>query len=128
MANLVTYAKQKWEDAKTAITAARLNNMEDGIGNCAAQINALGDSVSRTTSLWWGSKLIIDMSEKANQAAVCVLSEQEQPPVTFVLWCNSAKSLTKSKIPNTITLENIDGVVTITASKNCFIKASVIKC
>lgn len=48
MANLVTYAKQKWEDAKTAITAARLNNMEDGIGNCAAQINALGDSVSRT--------------------------------------------------------------------------------
>lgn len=49
MANLVTYAKQKWEDAKTAITAARLNNMEDGIGNCAAQINALGDSASRLT-------------------------------------------------------------------------------
>lgn len=47
MANLVTYAKQKWEDAKTAITAARLNNMEDGINNCATQINALGDSVSR---------------------------------------------------------------------------------
>ena len=47
MANLVSYAKQKWEDAKTAITAARLNNMEDGISNCAAQINALGDSVSR---------------------------------------------------------------------------------
>ena len=47
MANLVTYAKQKWEDAKTAITAARLNNMENGISNCAAQINALGDSVSR---------------------------------------------------------------------------------
>lgn len=45
MANLVSYAKQKWEDAKTAITAARLNNMEDGISNCAAQINALGDSV-----------------------------------------------------------------------------------
>ena len=47
MANLVTYAKQKWEDAKTAITAARLNNMEDGINNCATQINALEDSVSR---------------------------------------------------------------------------------
>lgn len=46
MANLVSYAKQKWEDAKTAITAARLNNMEDGISNCATQINALGDSVS----------------------------------------------------------------------------------
>ena len=47
MANLVSYAKQKWEDAKTAITAARLNNMEDGISNCATQINALGDSVSQ---------------------------------------------------------------------------------
>ena len=47
MANLVTYAKQKWEDAKTAITAARLNNMEQGINDCATQINALGDSVSR---------------------------------------------------------------------------------
>ena len=51
MANLVTYAKQKWEDAKTAITAARLNNMEDGINNCATQINALGDSVSRKATM-----------------------------------------------------------------------------
>ena len=68
------------------------------------------------------------MSAKANQAAVCVLSEQDQLPVVFVLWCNSSKSLTKSKIPAIITLENADGVVTITASKNCFIKASVIKC
>lgn len=47
MANLVTYAKQVWQDAKTAITAARLNNMEKGISDCAAQINKLGDSVSR---------------------------------------------------------------------------------
>ena len=46
MANLVTYAKQVWQDAKTAITAARLNNMENGISNCATQINKLGDSVS----------------------------------------------------------------------------------
>ena len=46
MANLVTYAKQVWQDAKTAITAARLNNMEQGISNCASQINKLGDSVS----------------------------------------------------------------------------------
>ena len=49
MANLVTYAKQKWEDAKTAITAARLNNMEQGINDCATQINALGDSVCQRT-------------------------------------------------------------------------------
>lgn len=51
MANLVTYAKQKWEDAKTAITAARLNHMEDGINDCATQINALGDSVSRVKTI-----------------------------------------------------------------------------
>lgn len=47
MANLVTYAKQVWQDAKTAITAARLNNMEKGISDCANQINKLGNSVSR---------------------------------------------------------------------------------
>ena len=47
MANLVTYVKQAWQDAKTAITAARLNHMEDGINDCATQINKLGDSVSR---------------------------------------------------------------------------------
>lgn len=47
MANLVTYAKQVWQDAKTAITAARLNNMEKGISDCATQINKLGDSVSQ---------------------------------------------------------------------------------
>ena len=49
MANLVTYAKQVWQDAKTAITAARLNNMEKGISDCATQINKLGDSVSLLT-------------------------------------------------------------------------------
>ena len=50
MANLVTYAKQVWQDAKTAITAARLNNMENGINDCANQINKLGDSVSQRLS------------------------------------------------------------------------------
>lgn len=52
MANLVTYAKQVWQDAKTAITAARLNNMEKGISDCANQINKLGDSVSQVSSFW----------------------------------------------------------------------------
>ncbi len=51
MANLVTYAKQVWQDAKTAITAARLNNMEKGISDCANQINKLGDSVSQKVPL-----------------------------------------------------------------------------
>ena len=54
MANLVTYAKQVWQDAKTAITAARLNHMEDGINDCATQINALGDSVSQRALTYAG--------------------------------------------------------------------------
>ena len=47
MANLVEYVKTVWENGKTALNAARMNNMENGISNCAAQINKLGDSVSR---------------------------------------------------------------------------------
>ena len=46
MANLVEYVKTVWENGKTALNAARMNNMEQGISNCATQINKLGDSVS----------------------------------------------------------------------------------
>lgn len=60
MASLVTYAKQAWQDAKTAITAARLNHMEDGINDCATQINKLGDSVSRSTSITFKSSEIFE--------------------------------------------------------------------
>ena len=51
MANLVDYVKTVWENGKTALNAARMNNMEQGISNCATQINKLGDSVSRTTRM-----------------------------------------------------------------------------
>ena len=47
MANLVDYVKTVWENGKTALNAARMNNMEQGISNCASQINKLGNSVSR---------------------------------------------------------------------------------
>lgn len=49
MANLVTFAKKLWKDkagGNTPITAAELNRMEDGINDCATQINKLGNSVS----------------------------------------------------------------------------------
>lgn len=52
MANLVEYVKTVWENGKTALNAARMNNMEQGISNCASQINKLGDSVSRVPSFW----------------------------------------------------------------------------
>ena len=48
MANLVEYVKTVWENGKTALNAARMNNMEQGISNCASQINKLGDSVSQS--------------------------------------------------------------------------------
>lgn len=54
MANLVTFAKKLWKDATsggTPITAAELNRMEGGISNCATQINKLGDSVSKSTTI-----------------------------------------------------------------------------
>lgn len=46
MANLVEYVKTVWENGKTALDAARMNNMEKGISDCATKINKLGDSVS----------------------------------------------------------------------------------
>lgn len=52
MANLVDYVKTVWENGKTALNAARMNNMEQGISNCASQINRLGDSVSRVSSFY----------------------------------------------------------------------------
>ena len=52
MANLVDYVKTVWENGKTALNAARMNNMEQGISNCATQINKLGDSVSRVPSFY----------------------------------------------------------------------------
>lgn len=54
MANLVTFAKKLWKDkvgGNTPITAAELNRMEDGINDCATQINKLGDSVSRKVGM-----------------------------------------------------------------------------
>ena len=51
MANLVEYVKTVWENGKTALNAARMNNMEKGISDCATKINKLGDSVSQSTTI-----------------------------------------------------------------------------
>lgn len=54
MANLVTFAKKLWKDkvgGNTPITAAELNRIESGVNDCANQINKLGDSVSRCTTI-----------------------------------------------------------------------------
>lgn len=51
MANLVEYVKTVWENGKTALDAARMNNMEKGISDCATKINKLGDSVYRVYAM-----------------------------------------------------------------------------
>lgn len=86
MANLVTYAKQVWQDAKTAITAARLNNMEKGISDCANQINKLGDSVYRISFTESGTKLKISYTENGGlQFGV--------PGTPFYVWFDKNRGL-----------------------------------
>ena len=57
MANLVEYVKTVWENGKTALNAARMNNMERGISDCATQINKLGDSVYHNGGISLGSTI-----------------------------------------------------------------------
>ena len=47
MASIFSYAKTLWQDGVTAITAARLNHIEQGISDAADSIKTLGDSVSQ---------------------------------------------------------------------------------
>jgi len=47
MAGIFSYAKTLWQDGVTAITAARLNHIEQGISDAADSIKTLGDSVSQ---------------------------------------------------------------------------------
>ena len=88
MANLVTYAKQVWQDAKTAITAARLNNMEKGISDCATQINKLGDSVSPLKTFFTGDKSSVTLSfASANHSTALLISDNNGAPSVIFLNC-----------------------------------------
>lgn len=49
MAGIFSYAKTLWQDGITAITAARLNHIEQGISDAADSIKTLGDSVCQTS-------------------------------------------------------------------------------
>lgn len=64
MANLVTFAKKLWKDkvgGNTPITAAELNRMEQGVSDCATQINRLGDSVDQVSLN--GCKLVVTANQ-----------------------------------------------------------------
>ena len=87
MANLVKYVKTVWENGKTALNAARMNNMEQGISDCATQINKLGDSVSRvTTFLTETSNNAINISFERNvrACALVLMDGNGNPSLLFV--------------------------------------------
>lgn len=87
MANLVDYVKTVWENGKTALNAARMNNMEQGISDCATQINKLGDSVSRvTTFLTETSNNAINISFERNvrACALVLMDGNGNPSLLFV--------------------------------------------
>ena len=96
MANLVTYAKTAWQDLKTAITAARLNNMEQGISDCATQINKLGDSVSQQPKISIGIVVVRYSAIQDSRAKLFTRAEvnsmfgsNANPDKTAILLTNS---------------------------------------
>ena len=112
MANLVTFAKRLWKDkvgGNTPITAAELNRMEDGINNCATQINRLGDSVSLE---WWATSITFRLDTTKTFAVVeaGVPGETEIGP--FMIWFSSANP-TATKLPEGITVSNVGRDVTV---------------
>ena len=86
MANLVTFAKKLWKDATsggTPITAAELNRMEDGINNCANQINRLGDSVSQRAIVVWGKSVSVKLSDGSICLVMVDASEVDTPTIAI---------------------------------------------
>lgn len=82
MANLVNYVKTVWENGKTALNAVRMNNMEQGISDCATQINKLGDSVSHICL--WGASVSFDLKRDSIFALVLSANDNEQLTPFFV--------------------------------------------
>ena len=96
MANLVEYVKTVWENGKTALNAARMNNMEKGISDCATQINKLGDSVSRQPKISIGIVVVQYSAIQDSRAKLFTRAEvnsmfgsNANPDKTTVLLTNS---------------------------------------
>lgn len=109
MANLVTFAKKLWKDkvgGNTPITAAELNRMEDGINNCATQINRLGDSVSRYK---YGA---VSAKVEANSTWTIDVNLGSTPKVTLANAMSATKTVraqAKTGEGNTITIVVVNG-------------------
>ena len=93
MANLVEYVKTVWENGKTALDAARMNNMEKGISDCATKINKLGDSVSPLKTFFVNDKSSVTLSfEYANHSSAFLLIDNNGAPSTIFLNCMDSTS------------------------------------
>lgn len=64
MASIFSYVKTLWQDGVTAITAARLNHIEQGISDAADSIKTLGDSVCQLDTHGGTTECVIQL--KAN--------------------------------------------------------------
>ena len=106
MAGIFSYAKTLWQDGVTAITAARLNHIEQGISDAANSIKTLGDSVSRYK---YG---IISARVEANSTGTYDIDVGGDPKTTFANAMSANKSVraqAKSADGNKITIVVING-------------------
>lgn len=95
MAYLVEYVKTVWENGKTALNAARMNNMEKGISDCAAQINKLGDSVSplKTFNTTDKSNVTLSFLSSNHSSAFLFIDNNGAPGVIFLDCMNSESKI-----------------------------------
>ncbi|MGN8853961.1 hypothetical protein [Collinsella sp. HCP28S3_H5] len=113
MANLVEYVKTVWENGKTALNAARMNNMEQGISNCATQINNLGDSVSPICK--WSNSFSFDLKTDSNFALVLSANDSEQL-TPFLVW-RSGDSVTHTNLPSGYSVKRDGNTITVSRSQ-----------
>lgn len=74
MAGIFSYAKTLWQDGVTAITAARLNHIEQGISDAADSIKTIGDSVSpKRIATFDGNAVTVDLSAAGIDGGVYLL-------------------------------------------------------
>ena len=109
MAGIFSYAKTLWQDGVTAITAARLNHIEQGISDAADSIKTLGDSVSLQ---WWGTSVSFNL-ETAKTFAIVAIGATDVPlKGPFMVWFSSAKP-SSTALPDGVTISNDGGMVTV---------------
>lgn len=95
MANLVEYVKTVWENGKTALNAARMNNIEQGISNCATQINKLGNSVSplKTFEVSGKSSVTLSFSSANHSTAFLIVDNNGDSSAIFLNCINSTSMI-----------------------------------